>query len=154
MADDYVVRDANGASKTMAAKDVGGGKLAPQSVPSSADGTPISAANPLPTTPVLAASGVAAVTGSLSANGSSNAFTPQLGRPIMVTTSGSWIGTVQLLRSTDAGATKLPLTVGGAVWGAFTANCNEPVWVETEAGATFYLDFVRSSGTLTYRIAQ
>jgi hypothetical protein len=61
---------------------------------------------------------------------------------------------VRLLRSTDGGATKLPVTVAGDTWAQFTANCCEPVWDESEASARLYLDIALTSGTITYRIAQ
>lgn len=91
----------------------------------------------------------------LSATGQSDAFVPELGRPIVLTLSGSWEGTVRLLRSTDEGATCLPLTYSNgmpkAVW---TGNMNAPVVEETVAGASYYLDFVRTSGTLSFRLEQ
>lgn len=91
-----------------------------------------------------------------SATGTANIgpFTPQLGRPINLTLSGTWSGSAQLMRSVDGGTVKTGLTVGGTSWGSFTANANEPVWTESEAGATFYLAVSITSGTLTYRIAQ
>lgn len=72
----------------------------------------------------------------------------------MLALSGTWTGTVKLLRSTDGGATKLPLTAAGLAWGVFNANCCEPVWEEAIVGAALYLDATLSSGTLTYRVAQ
>ena len=81
-------------------------------------------------------------------------FTPQLGRPINILLSGAWTGTAQLLRSVDGGTNRMPLTIGGSTWGSYSANANEPVWTETEAGATFYLALTPSSGTVTYRVAQ
>lgn len=68
--------------------------------------------------------------------------------------SGTWTGTVAINRSTNGGTTKLPLTVGGAAWGQYTANVCEPVWEENETGAALYLDVALTSGTLTYRLAQ
>jgi hypothetical protein len=76
------------------------------------------------------------------------------GRPVVLALSGTWLGTVTIKRSTDSGTTKLPLTIGGSIWGQFTANACETVWEETEAGAALYLDVALSSGTLTYRLAQ
>jgi hypothetical protein len=57
-------------------------------------------------------------------------------------------------RSVDDGDTKLPLTVGGLPWAAFTGNACEPVAEESESGAAYYLDVTLASGTLTYRLAQ
>lgn len=115
---------------------------------------PVSPASPLPVTTTTAAASSTAVTGSTAASATSAAFTPQLGRPIMLSLSGTWTGAAQLLRSIDGGATKLPLTIGGQPWASFTANAQEPVWTENEAGATFYLAITLATGTLTYRIAQ
>ena len=92
--------------------------------------------------------------GTTSATTQAGPFAPDLGRPIMIALSGSWSGTVDLLRSTDGGATRLPVTAGGGAWGHYEANANEPVWVETEAAARFYLAIALVSGTLSYRVAQ
>lgn len=118
--------------------------------------TAVDAANPLPVAsqPSQAAATSTPLTGTASANATAGAFAPQLGRPIGLTLSGSWTGTVQLLRSTDGGTSKLPVTVGGAAWASFTGNCNEPVWEENDAAATFYLAFTLTSGSVTYRVAQ
>ncbi len=117
--------------------------------------TAVDLTNPLPTRVALPASGLAPLAGTTSASAAMvGPFTPQLARPIWLTLSGTWTGTVQMLRSTDGGATQLPLTIAGSIWGAFTGNCNEPVWEESEAGATFYLSTAITSGMLTYRVAQ
>lgn len=95
-----------------------------------------------------------ALAGTMGASGVAGPFAPALSRPINLRLSGTWVGTVALKRSIDGGTTKDALTVGGDVWGVFTANCNEPVWEESEVGATYYLEFARTSGTLVYRVAQ
>lgn len=92
--------------------------------------------------------------GTTSVSGSFGPFAPHLGRPIMLTLAGQWSGGVQLLRSTDGGATRLALTAGGQPWGSFTGNACEPVATESEAGASYWLDVSLASGTLSYRIAQ
>ena len=117
---------------------------------------PVTAANPLPTTiaPSQDPANSTPLTGASSQTAILGPFIPQLGRPINLSLSGDWGGTVQLLRSTNDGVNKLPLTVGGMPWGLFYGNANEPVWQETEAGSSFYLSFTRTSGTLNYRIAQ
>lgn len=81
-------------------------------------------------------------------------FQPALGVPITVTLAGTWTGTVKVMRSTDNGATLMPLTVAGAPWGEFQANANEQVWSEAEAAARFYLTIDLTSGSLSYRVAQ
>jgi len=95
-----------------------------------------------------------AIAGTTSASGLFGPFTPELGRPIWATLSGAWTGSVQLLRSSDGGATRYPLTIGGEAWAGFTGNACEQVAEETEHGATHYLDVALGTGTLTYRVAQ
>ncbi|MCB2048918.1 MAG: hypothetical protein KDE32_11930 [Novosphingobium sp.] len=81
-------------------------------------------------------------------------YAPVSGRPVMITLAGTWQGTVQIMRSTDGGATKHPVTVGGFSWGRYTTNVCEPCWEEQEAGAQLYLDISLVSGAVDYRIAQ
>ena len=108
---------------------------------------PVTMQNPAPATSTP-------LTGTANASTTVGPFTPQLARAIWISLSGTWTGTVQVLRSTDGGATKLPLTVAGASWGSFTANCNEPVAEESDAAATYYLSITLASGSVTYRVAQ
>lgn len=80
---------------------------------------------------------------------------PVLDRPIWLTLKGSWAGNVTLLRSTDGGATKLPLTFGdGSPKPTWSGNMQAPVAEESVSAATYYLSFVRTSGTLEYRMEQ
>ena len=81
-------------------------------------------------------------------------FTPTGSNPMHLQLSGNWIGRASLERSTDGGATRQGLTVGGRRWGSFTGDTNEPVWQEGEAGVTFWLDIQLSSGELAYRVSQ
>lgn len=81
-------------------------------------------------------------------------FAPLAGRPLVLALSGTWTGTVRLLRSTDGGVTRLPLSLGGAPYATFTASICEPVWEENEAGATFYLQLTPATGSILYRLAQ
>lgn len=81
-------------------------------------------------------------------------FLPVPGRPIVLTLSGIWDGTVQLARSIDDGATRHPVTVAGLAWGRYTANACEPVWEEQESGASLYLEIALASGAVAYRLAQ
>lgn len=119
-----------------------------------ADGNAVlaSAALPLPVT--LGADPTVPLAGTTSASGSFGPYQPALGREAILTLSGNWAGTVRVLRSTDGGTTKLPLTMTGATWAQFSGNCCEPVWQEAEAAARLYLDITLASGTLTYRLAQ
>jgi hypothetical protein len=96
----------------------------------------------------------AAFAGEASASQVAGPFNPTVGRVIIVTLDGVWQGTVRLLRSTDDGATKVPLRVGGADWAEYTASGCEQAWTETEEGASFYLDIALQSGAVTYRVSQ
>lgn len=112
----------------------------------------VSASNPLPV--AFGAPGAAPLAGTASSTGVVGPYAPALGRAVILTLSGSWSGTVRVLRSADGGTTKLPLTVAGQPWGQFTGNCCEAVWEESEATARLYLDVSLASGTLSYRFAQ
>lgn len=81
-------------------------------------------------------------------------FVPVVGRSVMLSLQGTWTGTIKVLRSTDGGTTKVPLTVAGSPWAQFSANCCEPVWDESDAAATLYLDIGLASGSVSYRLAQ
>lgn len=113
----------------------------------------VSMANPVPTQeqPFVAAQ---PLSGAISASGQVGPFQPRAGRAIILTLSGTWSGTVKLLRSIDGGTTKLPVTASGLPYGSYTGNVCEPVWEESEAAALLYLDAALTSGTLTYRIGQ
>lgn len=119
------------------------------------DGTSllVSASNPMPVSigPAAAATPLA---GNTAASGVLGPFLPAAGRPVVLALSGTWSGTVAVKRSTDGGASKLALTIAGSAWGQFAANACEPVWEESEAGASLYLDVTLASGTLGYRLSQ
>ena len=113
----------------------------------------VSMANPVPTQeqPFVAA---APLSGAISVSGQVGPFQPRAGRAIILTLSGTWSGTVKLLRSIDGGTTRLPVTASGLPYGNYTGNVCEPVWEESEAAALLYLDAALTSGTLTYRMGQ
>ena len=111
-----------------------------------------SATTPLPV--AFGAASTAALAGTTSATAVLGPFQPVLGRAVIFSLAGTWAGTAKVLRSVDGGTTKLPLTVAGTLWGQFTSNACEPVWEESEAAATLWLDVTLTSGSLTYRIAQ
>lgn len=68
--------------------------------------TPIDAYHPLPVRgATVAAAAATPLAGATSATGVEGQFAPELARPIVLTHSGSWMGSVQLLRSVDGGAT-------------------------------------------------
>lgn len=109
---------------------------------------------PLPVRNAFPPAVSAALSSSASASTVAGPFAPEMGRTIWLTLSGNWAGRVRLLRSTDSGATMQRLTVAGTPWAEFTANVNEPVSIETVAGASYYLDITLTSGTVAYEVAQ
>lgn len=111
-------------------------------------------ASPLPVAPILAASASDPLAGASVASEIVGPFTPELGRPIWLTLSGTWSGRARLMRSTDEGVTITPLTIGGMKWAEFTGNANEAVVEESVAGATYHLEITLASGTLNYEVAQ
>jgi hypothetical protein len=119
------------------------------------NGVVVDAANPLPVAVVEPTTEASTpLAGSTSANGALGPFAPVAGKPIWLSLSGTWTGAVAVKRSVDGGTTKLPLTAGGQPWASFTANACEPVAEDSESDATYYLEVVLASGTLTYRLAQ
>ncbi|HEU0043723.1 hypothetical protein [Sphingomonas sp.] len=115
----------------------------------------VDAAHPLPVRPSIGGAGSTPLTGTAAASATNGPFVPELGRAIWVTLSGSWSGTAQLLRSADGGATKLPITYSdGSARAAWTGAVNAAVTEETCGTATYYLQFTRNAGTLTYRVEQ
>lgn len=104
--------------------------------------------------PLLAAASTP-LEGTLSATGTAGPFTPVLCRPLVLTLSGTWAGEVKLLRSTDGGTTKRERTYGdGSPKPSWTSNMEAPVAEETVFGATYYVSFTRTSGTLEYKLEQ
>ncbi len=89
-------------------------------------------------------------------------FAPQLSREIWLTLNATTAasGSAQLLRSTDAGATKVGLTAGGLPIGAYAfsattgAIVNEILTVETDATATYFLSMTLTGGAVAVRLAQ
>lgn len=114
----------------------------------------VSATAPLPVAQTRLATGATPLAGATGATATVGPFVPELARPIWLSLSGTWTGSAQLLRSTDGGVTRLPLTAAGVPYGTFTGNANEAVTEESCAGATYYLAVTLSGGTLTYRLAQ
>lgn len=101
-----------------------------------------------------AASGTTTTTASLTSATCSASFTPLAGRPFNVSISGTWVATVTLKRSFDAGATKLPLTVGGSPLAQWSGPASE-VEEESEFGVAYYACADSyTSGTITVRLSQ
>ena len=116
--------------------------------------TPVDPAHPLPVAaPASRAAASTPLSGTASASTVAGPFVPDLGREVVLTLSGSFSGTVTLMRSVNGGASMLPATLAGRPL-AWTAAINEIVWLETEAAATLYLQITLSTGTLAYRVAQ
>lgn len=113
---------------------------------------PINAVGTLPVQVV--ASTTAALAGTATVSKTVGPYTPLVGRSVMLSLSGTWSGSVSLVRSTDGGATMLPVTIGGAPWAVFSVNCCEPVWDESDATSLLYLQIVVTAGSVTYRLAQ
>ncbi|MES2421459.1 MAG: hypothetical protein V4595_09185 [Pseudomonadota bacterium] len=115
-------------------------------------GTPLQAGGAVNAVTLAATS--TAIAGTSSAAQVVGPFVPQLGRAITVALSAaSWPGgTAQLLRSTDGGTTRLPLTPAGVVLGTYTRQGVDQPWLETEAGATFYLSLPNAG--IGYRVSQ
>lgn len=121
------------------------------------DGTAsaVGVANPIPVAQSPAAARSAMLAGTASGSAVAGPFAPDLARSIWVTLSGSWSGTVSLLRSVDGGATRLPLTyIDGTARAVWTAPVNAAVAEESQAGATYYVSVALSSGTVAYRVTQ
>ena len=113
----------------------------------------VSGIRPLPTR--LAPADVpAALVGTTSTSTLVGPFEPALNAAVYCTISGDFDGSVQVARSTDGGETLHPLTVAGSQWGAFFGPACEPVWQESEEGASLWLDCKISSGSLEYRVSQ
>lgn len=116
----------------------------------------VSSAAPLPVA-ILTSGGSTATTplaGTAATTSVVGPYQPAIGRAVMLLLTGTWTGTVKVMRSVDGGTTRQPLTVNGTTWGQFNANCCEAVWDESESTARFYLDITLASGTVTYRVAQ
>lgn len=112
----------------------------------------VSASTPLPMLNVPAP--VTPLAGSTSTTGTVGPYLPVTGRSVILALSGTWTGSVQVARSTDGGATLLPITIGGSIWGLFSTNCCEAVWDESDSSAQLYLQISLTAGAVTYRFSQ
>ena len=113
----------------------------------------ISNQRPLPTRPAPAQV-PAPLEGSTASSALIGPFEPAALTPVYCTLSGDFEGTVQVVRSTDGGATVHPLTAAGSTWAVFSGPACEAVWQESEDGAALWLDCSLVSGTLEYRLSQ
>ena len=112
----------------------------------------VSEVEPLPV--ASAAPAPAAFVGQTSTSLVAGPFEAVAGRVVTVTLGGTWQGTVRLLRSTDGGSTLVDLRVAGERWAEYNQPGCEQAWLETEDGASFYLDVQLASGTADYRVSQ
>ena len=112
----------------------------------------VSGAAPLPV--ATSAPAPAPLAGQSAASEVVGPFEATPGRVVTVTLAGEFEGTARLLRSTDGGATRVPLRVGGAAWAEYTQPGCEQAWAETEQGASFFLDIALVSGAVSYRVSQ
>lgn len=98
------------------------------------------------------ASGITPVTGALSTSTRSSTFAPQAGRSFNASVWGTFVGTLTIDRSFDAGVTWLPITsLGTSV--TFSAPFTEVV-EEPEVGVIYSINFTRTSGTANVRLSQ
>lgn len=111
----------------------------------------VSSESPLPVA-LSPPTAVAPLEGSAATDAVAGPFVPSLGSPVTVVFAGEWSGAVRVVRSTDGGATRHPLTIGGSAWARFTANACEQVWQEYDPAAALFLDIALSTGTLVYRM--
>lgn len=95
-----------------------------------------------------------AVTGTFGATGQSASFTPKRDDPFDVSLWGTFVATVQLERSFDAGVTWLPVTYSDGSSRAWTGAVSTDLQ-ETSDGVIFRLNCTSyTSGTVNYRISQ
>ncbi|MBX9643882.1 MAG: hypothetical protein K2W91_07260 [Novosphingobium sp.] len=113
---------------------------------------PVDASTPLPVT--LGRTPTTPLAGTAASTAVAGPYQPALGRPVMLVLTGTWTGSVRVMRSVDGGTTRQALTVAGSAWAQFSANACEAVWEESESAATLYLDITLASGSVTYRMAQ
>lgn len=100
------------------------------------------------------ASGKTSIGGTFTATGQSASFTPLAGRSFNTSVWGTFVATVQLERSFDAGTTWLPTTASGTQLNKWTAPVSEQ-WSDDEFGVLYRLNCTSyTSGAGNYRISQ
>lgn len=95
-----------------------------------------------------------ALIGTLSGAATSGPFAAVPGLPIVVALGGEWQGTIRLLRSSDGGASKMPLSASGIALGYFSQPGVEQVWEETQEDITFFLQADLSAGEAIFEVSQ
>jgi hypothetical protein len=91
--------------------------------------------------------------GQAAASGTVGPFDPPQNQYLWLELTGAFTGTVELLRSTDGGATKLPLTEKGEQIAKFSGPCCEIAHYETTGKARLFLRITLTSGQVNYRLA-
>jgi len=148
VADNYPIKDGNGASRTFGSKSSGGVEY-PKNMFGGAE---------------FIASGVTPVSSGITSPSTSASFTPVAGRTFHVQLTGTAIATCYLERQLD-GSTWTPITItgGGTTttlynWNYAGSSLSEDV-VETQVGVPYRLDCggtlgSYTSGTLTVKFSQ
>ena len=102
----------------------------------------------------FAPSGITAVVGNFTAVSQSVSFTPLAGRGFNISGRGTFVATMQLERSFDAGANWHPITAAGTQLYLWTAPFSEQAQ-EDQVGVLYRLNCTAfTSGTASYRISQ
>jgi hypothetical protein len=123
--------------------------------PIGGDALAVDLGSPLPTRSVRVAAVSEPLVGTATTSGTAGPFVPELGRPIWVTLGSGWTGSVQLLRSTDGGATRLAITTGdGTPKGVWSVPVNAAVTEESVAAASYWLSLTLTAGTLAFEVRQ
>lgn len=96
------------------------------------------------------------VSGTFTATGTSNNFSPQRDSSFNVSLWGTFVATVALERSFDAGANWLPVTYADSPSTALSYTAPTSfVWPEPEEGVQYRLNCsAYTSGTVSYRLSQ
>lgn len=108
----------------------------------------------IPYIKTVEASTIAPVASTASANGFSTVFSATPGYKLYLTLTGTWTGSVSLLRSTDGGFNWNQVTHQDGVPVTITQNCDESLTMVTQADVKYRLEFAVASGTIIYRLAQ
>ena len=95
------------------------------------------------------------VSGTVSVSGASNSLVTTPSYNLYLTLTGTWVGTVRLQKSIDNGVNwHLVTSHSGTSVYEFTQNCDEALFTVTDPKARYRLQFVMTSGSVTYRLAQ
>lgn len=113
----------------------------------------VDADHPLPVQPAYRAAVASPLVGVSAGTDLVGPFQPDLGRPIWLTLSAGWSGSVTVMRSVDGGATRRAVTLAGTAI-AFTGSMQEAIGEESVAGASWWLAIAATSGAVGYEVRQ